>query len=777
MVQLGQKDILIDCQGNWGNILTGDSAAAPRYIEARLSKFATEVAFNPKITKWQSSYDGRNKEPIFFPIKFPLLLAQGVEGIAVGLSTKILPHNFNELLDGCIEIMKGNSVNIFPDFPTGGIADVSNYNDGLRGGKVRIRAKIAAMDKKTLVITEVPFGTTTGSLIDSILKANDRGKIKIKKIEDNTAEHVEILVHLPPGLSPDKTIDALFAFTDCEVSISPLSCVIFEDKPLFMGVSEILRHSAFLTRDLLKAELEFTLNELEEDWHFASLERIFIENKIYRDIEEAETWDQVISFIHKGLKPHISHLMREVTDDDVARLTEIKIKRISKFDSNKADDNIKALEGKIKEIKGHLKKLTEYTIAWFQKIKEKYGTGRDRKTELRLFDEIVAQKVAIANEKLYVNREEGFVGTSLKKDEFVCECSDLDDVIVFRADGKMIVTKVDQKNYVGKEIIHVAIFKKGDKRTIYNLIYKDGAKGANFMKRFYVDGITRDKEYDLTAGSPNSRILHFSANPNGEAETVAVFLRPVQKLKKLRFDLDFAELAIKGRSSKGNLVSKYAIKKIELKEKGISTLAPRKVWLDESVMRLNYDSRGRLLGQFTGDDKVLEINKNGSYRLLPFDPSTHFDENWYKIEKFNPEKVFSTVYWNAARERYFVKRFIPEVSDKKELFISEDEGSYMEIISLHKKPKIEIEFEEIKGNKKENENIDLEDFIAVKGMKAIGNQLTSSKVKNILLIEEEEVEESESELNPNIEEKPVSFEFITGDMDVKQASLFEDESE
>ena len=781
MVQLGQKDLLIDCQGNWGNILTGDSAAAPRYIEARLSKFALEVAFNPKITQWQSSYDGRNKEPIFFPIKFPLLLAQGVEGIAVGLSTKILPHNFHELLDGCIEIMKGNQVEIFPDFPTGGIADVSNYNDGLRGGRVRIRAKIAALDKKTLVINEIPFGTTTGSLIDSILKANDKGKIKIKKIEDNTAENVEILVHLPPSLSPDKTIDALYAFTDCEVSVSPLACIIYEDKPLFMGVSEILKHSANLTRSLLKAELEFNLNELEEDWHFASLERIFIENKIYRDIEEAETWEQVISFIHKGLEPHIQHLLRLVTDEDVARLTEIRIKRISKFDSDKANDNIKALEGKIKEVKGHLRKLTEYTIAWFEKIKEKYGAGRERKTELRLFDEIVAQKVAIANVKLYVNREEGFVGTSLKKDEYVCDCSDLDDVIVFKSDGKMMITKVEQKTYVGKDIIHVAVFKKGDKRTIYNMIYKDGTKGANYMKRFYVDGITRDKEYDLTAGNPGSKVLHFSANPNGEAETVNVLLRPVQKLKKLKFDLDFADLAIKGRSSKGNTVTKYAIKKIELKEKGVSTLAPRRVWLDESVMRLNYDGRGRLLGSFTGEDKILEIAKNGSYRLLGFDLSTHFEADWHSIEKFNPEKVMSVVYWNASRERFFVKRFVPEVSDKKELFISEDEGSFAEIITLAKKPQIEVEFEEIKGNKRENEIINLEEFIAIKGMKALGNQLTPHKVKTITLLEQEEVEEIEDNeddgkltLSLN-DEKPLCIEFGTENGEVKQASLFDDD--
>lgn len=777
LVQLGQKDLLIDCQGNWGNILTGDGAAAPRYIEARLTRFALDVVFSPKITQWQASYDGRAKEPVFFPVKFPLLLAQGVEGIAVGLSTKILPHNFNELIDGCIDVLNGKEVVIYPDFPTGGVADVSNYNDGQRGGRVRVRAKISALDKKTLVITEIPYGTTTGSLIESILKANEKGKIKIRKIEDNTAENVEILIHLHPGISPDKTIDALYAFTDCEVSISPMACVIYQDKPLFMGVSEMLRESAFLTRNLLKAELEVKLGELREAWHFASLERIFIENKIYRDIEEAETWEQVISYIRQGLEPHTGHLLRPVTDDDIVRLTEIRIKRISKYDANKADDHIKALEGEIAEVEHNLAHLTEYTIRWFQYLKEKYGKGRERKTELRLFDEIQAQTVAIANEKLYVNREEGFVGIGMKKDEYVCDCSDIDDVIVFRRDGKMIVVKVDQKVYVGKDIIHVAVFKKGDKRTIYNVIYRDGAKGPSYMKRFYVDGVIRGNEYDITQGKPGSQILHFSANPNGEAEIVSVYLKPVSNIKKLRFDVDFASLAIKGRNARGNLVTKYPVKKIELKEKGLSTLAPRKIWLDESVLRLNTDGRGRLLGFFGGDDKIIEISKNGSYRLTGTDLSTHFDDDHLFIRKFNPEDVITCVYWDAAKQRYFVKRFHPEKSEKRETFIPDGDGNFPEVITFQKNPIIRIDFEVVKGKQRPSEEINLSEFISIKGMKAQGNQLTTHPVKQITLIspDDEEPPVEEPANNPTLEsEKPFTLEFELGDKTVRQISIFDE---
>lgn len=744
LVQLGQKDLLIDCQGNWGNILTGDSAAAPRYIEARLTKFALEVAFNPKITQWQASYDGRGKEPVFFPMKFPLLLAQGVEGIAVGLSTKILPHNFNELIDASIKILRGKKAVVVPDFPTGGIADVSNYNDGMRGGKVRIRAKIEVLDKKTLCIREIPFGTTTGSLIESILKANDKGKIKIKKIEDNTSEFVEVLVHLPPNISPDKTIDALYAFTDCEVSISPLACVIQDDRPLFVGVSELLRMSTEHTLELTRQELQVKLDEYQQEWHMASLERIFIEQRIYRDIEEAETWEEVIQNIHEGLKPHIGHLIRPVTDDDVVRLTEIRIKRISKFDSDKANNNILALEDKIKEYKHHLENLVDYTVNYFKYLKEKYGKEKGRKTEIRLFDDIQAQKVAIANEKLYVNREEGFVGTGLRKSdaEYVGDCSDIDDIIVFRSDGVMMVTKVDQKTYVGKDIIYVSVFKKGDKRKIYHMLYTDGAKGATYMKRFYVDGVTRDREYDLTTGSKGSKVVYFSANPNGEAETITVHHRAIKNIRKLRFDIDLGELAIKGRGVKGNTVTKYPIRKVERKEKGSSTLAPRRIWLDETVMRLNGEARGRLLGRFSGDDKVIELSASGHYRLLAYDFSTHFEEDWLIIDKYDEEKAVTAIYWEPEKERYYVKRFIPENADKKELFISEAEGSQLELVSYHPQPSVKITYKKVKGKQPDDEVIDLVEFISVKGEKAMGNQLTKHPVKQFTIIEPElEVEE------------------------------------
>ena len=604
MVQIGQKDLLIDTQGNWGNVLTGDRAAASRYIEARLSKFALDVVFNPKITEWQASYDGRRKEPINLPVMFPLLLAQGAEGIAVGLSTKVLPHNFIELIEGSIKHLQGKRFTILPDFATGGVADFSNYNDGLRGGRVRCRAKISQLNKNTLVITEVPFGTTTSSLIDSILKANEKNKIRIKKIEDNTAAEVEILVHLPAGISPDKTIDALFAFTSCETSISPLGCVIEDNKPLFIGVTEMLKRSTDHTVELLKQELEIKLGELEEQWHFASLERIFIENRIYRDIEEEETWPGVISAIDKGLQPHIKHLKRSITEEDITRLTEIRIKRISKFDIDKAQQKIDALEDQIAETKGFLANLITYAIDYFKRLKSDYGTGKERKTEIKIFGDVDATKVVIRNTKLYVNREEGFVGTGLKRDEYVCDCSDIDDVIVFTKDGKLLVTKVDNKTFIGKGIIHVAVFKKKDKRTIYNMIYKDGKAGASYIKRFAVTGVTRDKEYDLTNGKPNSNVLYFSANPNGEGEVVTVILRQVGSIKKLKWDIDFADIIIKGRVSKGNIVTKYAIKRIELKEKGVSTLKPRKIWFDDTIQRLNVEGRGELIGEFRGKDRI-----------------------------------------------------------------------------------------------------------------------------------------------------------------------------
>ncbi|MGB5943549.1 MAG: DNA gyrase/topoisomerase IV subunit A, partial [Leeuwenhoekiella sp.] len=653
MVQMGQKDLLIDTQGNWGNILTGDSAAASRYIEARLSKFALEVLFSPKITKWQASYDGRKKEPINLPVKFPLLLAQGAEGIAVGLSTKVLPHNFLELIDASVKHLRGKKFRILPDFPTAGEADFSDYNDGKRGGKVRVRAKISQLDKNTLVITEIPFSTTTTSLIESILKANDKGKIKVKKIEDNTAATVEIQVHLPPGLSPDKTIDALYAFTNCEVSISPLGCVIEDNKPLFVGVTEMLRLSTERTKDLLRQELEIQLEELQGQWHFASLERCFIENRIYRDIEEEETWEGVIAAIDKGLQPHIGHLKRPVTEEDIVRLTEIRIKRISKFDIDKAQQKIEALEGQIAEVRHHLANLTDFAVAYFKKLKETYGKGRERKTEIKLFEDIEASKVVIRNTKLYVNRKEGFVGTSLKKDEYVTDCSDIDDIIVFTKEGKMMVSKVDAKTFVGKNIIHVAVFKKKDKRTVYNMIYRDGKGGKSYVKRFSITSITRNKEYDLTYGTKGSVTHYFSANPNGEAEVVTIYLRAIGNIKKLKFDLDFSDVLIKGRGVKGIIVSKHAIRTIELKEKGVSTLKPRKIWFDDTVNRLNIDGRGELLGAFKGSDRILIITQEGVVRTVAPELTTRFPDDMIILEKWKEEKPISAVYWDGNKERYY----------------------------------------------------------------------------------------------------------------------------
>ena len=746
MVQIGQKDLLIDTQGNWGNILTGDSAAASRYIEARISKFGLDVVYNPKITEWQASYDGRRKEPVNLPVMFPLLLAQGGEGIAVGLSTKILPHNFIELIDASVKHLQGKRFTIYPDFPTGGIADISGYNDGLRGGKVRVRAKISQLDKNTLVITEVPFGNTTQSLIDSILKANEKGKIKVKKIEDNTAAEVEIQIHLPPGLSPDKTIDALYAFTSCESSISPLGCVIEDNKPLFIGVTEMLKRSTDHTVQLLKQELEIKLGEFEEQWHFASLERIFIENRIYRDIEEEETWEGVIDAIDKGLQPHIKHLKRAITVEDITRLTEIRIKRISKFDIDKAQQKIDALEDQIAEVKHHLAHLIDYAIAYFTRLKAEYGKGRERKTELRTFEDVDATKVVIRNTKLYVNREEGFIGTSLKRDEYVCDCSDIDDIIAFTADGLMMVTKVDSKTFIGKNIIHVAVFKKKDKRTIYNMIYRDGTKGASYVKRFNVTSITRDKEYDLTNGNKGSKVWYFSANPNGEAEVVSIILRQVGSIKKLKWDLDFADVLIKGRASKGNVVTKHAIKSVDLKEKGVSTLKPRKIWFDETVQRLNVDGRGELLGEFKGDDKLLIINQKGIAKTVTPEVTLHFDSDMVVLEKWNPKKPISAIYFNGEKDLYYVKRFLIETEDREDLFISDHEKSYLEIVSTDWKPVAELEFTKERGkDRKDNETILLEEFISVKGITAIGNQLTKDKVNQINLLDpipyEEVIEE------------------------------------
>jgi topoisomerase-4 subunit A len=735
MVQIGQKELLIDCQGNWGNILTGDGAAASRYIEARLSKFALEVLYSPKITDWGVSYDGRRAEPNNLPVKFPLLLAQGAEGIAVGLSTKILPHNFNELIEASIKILKGKPFQLFPDFQTAGIADITNYNDGMRGGRVRVRAKIGQLDKNTLVITQIPFSTNTTTLIDSILKANEKGKIKIKKIEDNTAAEVEILIHLYPGVSPDKTIDALFAFTACETSVAPLGCVIQDNKPLFIGVSDMLRMSTARTVQLLKSELEIQLDELDEQWHFLSLERIFIENKIYRLIEEETTKEGVIAAIDTGLKPFIKPLKRAITEDDIIRLTEIRIMRISKFDSNKAQDKIEALEGDIEQVKHDLANLTDFAIAYFTKLKEKYGKGRERQTELRIFDDIEATKVVLRNTKLYVNREEGFIGTGLKKDEYVTDCSDIDDVIVFLRDGNMMICKVDDKKFVGKDIIHVAIFDKSDKRTIYNMIYRDGKSGPAYIKRFNVSGVTRDKLYDLTNANAGSQVLYFTCNPNGEAEVITVLLRQLGNIKKLKWDVDFASIAIKGRASKGNLVTKYPIKKIEIKEKGISTLLPRKIWFDETVQKLNTEARGELLGEFKPSDKILIISQTGKLKVVIPELTTHFDEDMVVLEKWLPNKPISAIYYDGEKERYYVKRFLVENETKEDVFISEHANSQLEVVSTDYRPQAEIVFAKVKGVQKENLLVDIESFIAVKGFKALGNQLTTDKIKQVNLLE------------------------------------------
>ncbi|WP_299665383.1 DNA gyrase/topoisomerase IV subunit A [uncultured Polaribacter sp.] len=748
MVQIGQKELLIDMQGNWGNILTGDRAAASRYIEARLSKFALDVVFNPKTTDWKMSYDGRRKEPIDLPVKFPLLLAQGAEGIAVGLSTKILPHNFIELIDASIKYLKGRSFRIVPDFLTGGIADFTNYNDGKRGGKVRVRAKIAQFDKKTLVINEIPFGTTTTSLIESIIKANEKGKIKIRKIEDNTAAEVEILVHLPPNVSPDKTIDALYAFTNCENSISPLACTIEDNTPVFVGVSEILKHSTDLTVDLLKKELEIQLNELEEQWHFSSLERIFIENRIYRDIEEEETWEGVIKAIDTGLQPHIKHLKRAITEEDIVRLTEIRIKKISKFDIDKAKQFIEGLEAKIEVVKGHLANLIEFAIDYFKRLKDTYGKGKERKTEIRIFDDIVASKVAMNNAKLYVNRTEGFIGTSLKRDEFVTDCSDIDDIIVFRKDGKMMVTKVDSKTFVGKDIIHVAVFKKKDKRTVYNFMYKDGVKGASYMKRFNVTSVTRDKEYDLANGNKGSKVLYFSANPNGEAEVVTINLRAVGSVKKLKWDIDFADLAVKGRAVRGNTITKYTIRSVDFKSEGVSTLKPRKIWFDDAVQRLNVDDRGELLGEFKAEDKLLIITQSGKAKAVKPDLAMHFEDDMIVLEKWKPNKPISAIYLDGEKERYYVKRFLIETTEKEELFISEHPKSQLEIIATDYRPVAEVQYSK---RSLENEKINFEAFIAVKGIKAQGNVFTTNKIKQVNLLDSLPFEEPEEEKTEEIE--------------------------
>jgi len=740
MVQIGQKNLLIDTQGNWGDPITGDSAAAPRYIEARLSKFANDVVFNPDTTDWQASYDGRNREPITLPVKFPLLLAQGADGIAVGLATKILPHNFIELIDAAIEVLRGNRPNLVPDFPTGGLADCSAYNEGQRGGKVRVRAKIVERDKKTLAITEIPYSTTTGGLIDSIISANDKGKIKIRKIEDNTAKNVEIIVHLASGISPDVTIDALYAFTDCEVSISPNTCVIKEDKPFFMSVNDVLIENANYTRELLRQELEIRLNELKEKIFFSSLLKIFIQEGMYKhpDYENSGNFDTVLEVLNRLFEPFFSQFYREIQPEDYKKLIDKPMSSITRFDVKKADEQMKALEDEIKVVNHNLKHLVDYTIAWYEKLRDKYAKGRERKTELRTFDKVEAAQVALANVKLYVNREDGFIGSGLRKDEFVCECSDIDEIIVFRADGRFIVTKVQDKVFVGKEIIHVGVFKKNDERTVYNMIYKDGQSGISYIKRFSVVGTTRDKEYDLTKGSKGSKTLYFSANPNGEAEVVNIQLKPHSKLKKLQFDENFADIAIKGRNSMGNIVTKYPVKKIVLKSKGVSTLAGRKIWFDDVLKRLNADGRGNYLGEFDGDDKILTVMSNGTYELTTFDLNNHFDDKMILIEKYEQEKVYAVVHYDGKSKNYLVKRFTFEnlAVGKVTSIISEEPGSKLVLISGAAQPVVKVEQLKGKAQVPELVELNLTDLIDVKGMKAMGNRLSAHVVQSIELIAE-----------------------------------------
>ncbi len=758
LVQLGQKDLLVDTQGNWGNILTGDSSAAPRYIEARPSKFAHEVLYNPKTTTWKTSYDGRNKEPLCLPVKFPLLLAQGVEGIAVGLASKILPHNFNELIDASIEYLKGGEPDIAPDFPSGGLADFSKYNGGMRGGKVRIRARISIQDKKTLVINEIPYGTTTTSLMESIVAANDKGKIKIKKIEDNTAEHVEIMIHLASGISPDQAIDALYLFTDCEIGISPNCCVIQDDKPAFMSVNEVLKISADNTVDLLRRELEIERGELMEQLLFASLEKIFIEERIYRDIEECDTWESVIETIEKGLEPFKAQFYRGIVRDDIIRLTEIRIKRISRYDTFKADKEVRSLQERLDKVNGYLEDLVGYTIDYFRTVKRKFGKGRERKTEIRHFDSIDASRVAVANARLYVNREEGFAGTALKKDEFVCECSDLDDIIVFREDGTYVVTRVTEKSFVGKNIIHIGVFERNDERTIYNVIYRDGKAGATYMKRFPVKGVTRDKEYDLTKGSSGSKVLYFTANPNGEAEVVTVYLRHKPRLKKTVFDLDFSDLAIKGRGAAGNILTKHVVRRITMKDAGVSTLGAMDIWFDETVLRLNSEKRGNYIGAFKGDEKILAIYRDGQYRVMNFDLSNHFEENPLMLQKLHPGTIVTAVYFDREKECHYIKRFEPEANGKFMDFLN-GQGNSLLLVSTAKHPRLHVTFPFSERRQKTQEEIDVSEFIAVKSQKARGKRLSSTKVETVRWLEPQQADinpddDHADEADPGVQHMP-----------------------
>ncbi len=767
LVQLGQKDLLVDCQGNWGNVFTGDRSAAPRYIEARLSKFALDVVFSPKITEWKQSYDGRNKEPVTLPVKFPLLLAQGVEGIAVGLASKILPHNFIELIDACIAHLKGNKFELYPDFFTGGMADVSKYNDGIRGGAVKVRARIEKNDKKTLIIRDIPFGKNSSTLIESILKANEKGKIKIKKIDDNTAANVEILVHLVPGTSPDKAIDALYAFTDCEVSISPNSCVIEDDTPKFIGVSEMLRHSADYAKELLRQELLIRLAELQEAWHMTSLEKLFIEERIYKDkeYEEGKDYDAVIKHIHKRLKPFASQFIRKVTDEDVKKLFEIKMRRILKFSSEEAENHLLNINEEIAEVKNHLDNMVDFAINYFKQIKRKHGKGRERKTELRSFENIVATKVVVANEKLYCNYKEGFIGmgTAMKKEEFISDCSDIDDVVVFRKDGKYMITKVADKTFVGKDILHIAVFKKNDDRTIYNCVYRDGKYGHIMMKRFPVKGVTRDKEYDLTKGTEGSRITYFSANPNGEAETIKAYLKPKPKLKKLIIEIDFSQLAIKGRQSMGNILTRNQVHRIVLKEAGVSTLGGLKVWFDEVVFRLSTEERGIYLGEFKGEDKILVVTKDGHYHMTNFDLSNHYPDDVILIEKYKPGKIFTAIYYDDDQNFYYLKRFEFDETNKDAQFVGVNGEAKLVMLSADRWPQFKILFGGKNANR-EDEVIDADEFIAVKSVKAKGKRLTNYEVKKVLEMEPLQKEEPEVEEIEEPEEMPeIQVEDIDAD--------------
>jgi len=763
LVNLGQKDLLIDCQGNWGDLRTGDSAAAPRYIEARLTKFALEVLFNPQTTDWQLSYDGRNKEPILLPVKFPLVLAQGVEGIAVGLSTRLLPHNFRELIEASIKVLKNKPFEIFPDFQTGGMIDVTNYNKGKRGGKVRVRGRVEIVDKKTLAIREIPYGTTTGSIIESILKANDKGVIKVKKVVDNTAKELEILIELAPNTSPDLTIDALYAFTDCEVSISPNACVIYQDKPHFMDVEEILKITTEQTKYLLKRELEIKLGELEDKWHFASLEKIFIENRVYHEIEECETWDDVISTIDVEMRKYIREpneapkdndqrvqMLRPFIHEDILRLTEIKIKRISKYNSFKADELINQIESDMDQVKYDLNNLTDFSISYFERLLDKYGKGQTRKTEIVTFDTIEASQVVANNAKLYVNREEGFVGMGLKKEEFVCDCSDIDDIIIFRKDGKCMVTKIGDKVFVGKQIIYAAVWKKGDERTTYNLVYQDNKTKKSFVKRFNINAIIRDKEYDLTAGGEGNFVHYFSANPNGEAEIVQITLHPRAKARNKQFDFDFSELEIKGRSAKGNTLTKYPVKKIELKEAGKSTLGAIRVWFDDITNRLNKDGRGKYLGKFDTGDQILVLYKDGTYELKEFDMAAKFNANdIVAIDKLKSDLVISAIHFEGEKGWTLVKRFKIETStqNQKFSFISDHPKSKLLFASLHPGPVINYSVK-VKSEKMEG-TINLAEFIDIKGWKALGNRLSEqmlSNIKDISPTEEPQIDEPDVEV-------------------------------